>query len=71
MNTLSFLAGAGAGAFVASILILFFIGRCFGKNSANAATHSADCLAELRRRNDLLEDQNEILAKQRPLHGLN
>lgn len=54
MNTMIFLGGLGVGAFIASIIFLIIIRVVAGRRAADA---NAANLHELKRRNDIGEDQ--------------
>lgn len=63
MNTLVFICGMGCGAGLVSTLFLLILKS--GKRATDAfwKVNHEESLAQLTRRNDLLERQNEILEK--------
>lgn len=66
MNTLIFLCGAGVGALTTVILmitLMHVLARENRKNNVHIRQQNDETLAQMKRRNSLLEHQNDILEK--------
>lgn len=66
MTTLIFLSGMGCGALVAVVFMLFILHASLRSTKAMNARYEAyqlKTLAEMRRRNELLERQNFLISE--------